>query len=214
VRFVEAGHSCRAAARQCAVSVAFAVKPIAAFRRTGSFAPKPEGGWRYSKLDRHRDFLLRRVAETSDITMPELPGEFAALGTRVTPASISRWFIRHGYRFRKTLRASEQERPNVRQARAHWRAKCQPRMRQEPHRLVFIDETGTTTKMTRLRGRCPRGERLYAKAPFGQGIGREPSLGAAHLRRTWYSYLVDRGQERCFDLCSLRLDLSAHAVED
>lgn len=40
-------------------------------------------------------------------------------------------------------------------------------MRLEPHRLVFIDETGTTTKMTRLRGRCPRGQRLHAKAPFG-----------------------------------------------
>jgi transposase len=35
------------------------------------------------------------------------------------------------------------------------------------HRLVFIDETGTTTKMTRLRGRAPRGKRLRAAAPFG-----------------------------------------------
>jgi transposase len=40
-------------------------------------------------------------------------------------------------------------------------------MRLEPHRLVFIDATGTTTKMTRLRGRCPQGKRLKAKAPFG-----------------------------------------------
>jgi len=40
-------------------------------------------------------------------------------------------------------------------------------MRQEPHRLVFIDETGTTTKMTRLRGRARRGQRLKASAPFG-----------------------------------------------
>jgi transposase len=55
----------------------------------------------------------------------------------------------------------------VRQARDHWRTKRQPRMRQEPHRLVFLDETGTSTKMTRLRGRCPKGQRLYAKAPFG-----------------------------------------------
>jgi transposase len=39
-------------------------------------------------------------------------------------------------------------------------------MRQEPHRLVFLDE-GTSTKMTRLRGRCLKGQRLYAKAPFG-----------------------------------------------
>lgn len=40
-------------------------------------------------------------------------------------------------------------------------------MRLEPHRLVFIDETGTTTKMTRLYGRCLKGKRLKSKAPFG-----------------------------------------------
>ena len=40
-------------------------------------------------------------------------------------------------------------------------------MRLEPDRLVFIDETGTTTKMTRLRGRCLKGHRLRSKAPFG-----------------------------------------------
>lgn len=40
-------------------------------------------------------------------------------------------------------------------------------MRQEPHRLVFIDETGTTTKMTRLRGRALRGQRVRSHAPFG-----------------------------------------------
>jgi transposase len=40
-------------------------------------------------------------------------------------------------------------------------------MRREPHRLVFLDETGTTTKMTRLYGRCPKGQRLRGTAPFG-----------------------------------------------
>ena len=40
-------------------------------------------------------------------------------------------------------------------------------MRRERNRLIFIDETGTTTKLTRLRGRCLRGERLHSKAPFG-----------------------------------------------
>ena len=33
--------------------------------------------------------------------------------------------------------------------------------------LVFIDETGASTKMTRLYGRAPRGRRLLAKTPFG-----------------------------------------------
>lgn len=41
-------------------------------------------------------------------------------------------------------------------------------MRASPARLVFIDETAVTTKMTRLRGRSPRGRRLAADAPFGR----------------------------------------------
>jgi transposase len=40
-------------------------------------------------------------------------------------------------------------------------------MAEQSHRLVFIDETGTTTKMVRLRGRAAKGERLNSKAPFG-----------------------------------------------
>jgi len=47
----------------------------------------------------------------------------------------------------------------VRQAREAWKAERQPKMRTEPHRLIFIDETGTNTKMTRARtlreGRAP-----------------------------------------------------------
>ena len=31
----------------------------------------------------------------------------------------------------------------------------------------FIDETSTTTKLTRLRGRAPKGERLPGAVPFG-----------------------------------------------
>jgi transposase len=68
---------------------------------------------------------------------------------------------------KKTLLAIEAERDDVARARRTWRTSRQPRMRREPHRLVFVDETGTTTKMTRLRGRARRGHRLKAKAPFG-----------------------------------------------
>lgn len=58
----------------------------------------------------------------------------------------------------------------MQKARAEWISHRQPRMQLEPYRLVFIDETGTNTKMTRLRGRCPRGQRLRAKAPFGHWL--------------------------------------------
>ena len=37
----------------------------------------------------------------------------------------------------------------------------------DPARFVFLDETGVTTKMTRLYGRAPRGERLVDAVPHG-----------------------------------------------
>ena len=41
-------------------------------------------------------------------------------------------------------------------------------MRELAHRLVFLDETSVRTGLTRLRGRCPKGERLYGSTPFGR----------------------------------------------
>ena len=41
----------------------------------------------------------------------------------------------------------------------------QPKLKAQ--RLVFIDETAVTTKMVRLYGRAPIGERLVAKVPHG-----------------------------------------------
>lgn len=69
---------------------------------------------------------------------------------------------------KKTLRALECERADVRLRRRVWITLRQPRMRLDPSRLVFIDETSLNTKMTRLRGRSRRGTRLRAAAPFGR----------------------------------------------
>src|ERR1700704_6230447 len=66
---------------------------------------------------------------------------------------------------KKIVHASEQERPDVAQARADWMA-AQPEL--DPARLVFIDETGTSTNMARLRGRAKRGHRLVGRVPWGQ----------------------------------------------
>ena len=165
---VEAGHSRRAAAAHFRVSPSFVIDLMTAFRERGAVAPKALGGWRPSKLDLHRVFILRQVAEKDDISMPELAGELqAASGVKADPASLSRWLIRNGLSFKKSLQASECDRPDVRQARAAWKAERQPKMRTEPPRLVFIDETGTNTKMTRARGRCGRGERLLFAARSG-----------------------------------------------
>jgi len=42
-------------------------------------------------------------------------------------------------------------------------------MRQHPERLVFLDETGTNTRMTRTHGRSLKGHRLAGQAPFRYG---------------------------------------------
>src|SRR5215203_3471081 len=66
---------------------------------------------------------------------------------------------------KKSLHASEQDRPDVARRRVQWK-KYQNRL--DPARLVFIDETWAKTNMTRRHGRCPRGSRLVAKVPHGR----------------------------------------------
>jgi transposase len=100
--FVDAGHSRHAAAAHFGVSVSFVVKLVAALRISGRLEPRPSGGRRHAKLDPHRAFLLARVAEKDDITMPELAADLAAAtGTTADPASLSRWLIRNGYSVKK-----------------------------------------------------------------------------------------------------------------
>ena len=65
---------------------------------------------------------------------------------------------------KKTLFATEQDRPDVARRRRRWQA-YQDRL--DPARLIFIDETWAKTNMTRLRGWAPRGRKLLAKVPQG-----------------------------------------------
>lgn len=65
---------------------------------------------------------------------------------------------------KKTAHAAEQERPDVAAQRQAW-LDAQPHL--DPALLVFIDETGASTKMARLRGRARRGERCRAAVPHG-----------------------------------------------
>jgi transposase len=52
----------------------------------------------------------------------------------------------------------------VAQAREVWKI---GQLALDPAKLVFIDETGANTKMTRAYGRAPRGQRLVCKIPWG-----------------------------------------------
>lgn len=66
---------------------------------------------------------------------------------------------------KKTLKASEQERDDVKHKRAAW-SELQQKLSCE--RLVFIDETGAKTNMTRLYGRALKGKRCNDHAPDGR----------------------------------------------
>jgi transposase len=65
---------------------------------------------------------------------------------------------------KKTAHASEQERADVKAARENW-VECQDDL--DPEHLIFIDESGLSTKMARLRGWAPKGERCCAAIPHG-----------------------------------------------
>jgi transposase len=52
------------------------------------------------------------------------------------------------------------------QERATWREQVG---RIDPKRLIFVDECGTHTSMTRRYGRAPRGERAYGSVPRNRG---------------------------------------------
>ena len=63
------------------------------------------------------------------------------------------------------MAAAEQSRPDVAARRAHWHED----LAVEPTAcLVFVDESGANTQMTRLRGRALGGERLRARVPHGR----------------------------------------------
>jgi transposase len=66
---------------------------------------------------------------------------------------------------KKTLIASEQDRPDVAAAREKWRHEQQ---NLSPEKVIFIDETWAKTCMTRTYGRSRIGTRLIEKVPSGR----------------------------------------------
>jgi transposase len=65
---------------------------------------------------------------------------------------------------KKTLRAAEQERPEIAAEREAYRQQMSD---MPAERLVFLDESGVTTKMARTHARAPRGQRAYGSIPLG-----------------------------------------------
>lgn len=171
------GESCNAVAKRFDVAPSTVVKLKQHEKATGSLAPKRMGGYRKHKLAAHDAVLRELLQATPDVTLEELGVELGKRRIGTSRSGFDRHLKHIAWSYRKTLRASEQNRPNVKAARDVWR-EAQPVLKVS--KLVFIDESGFTTNMVRTHGRSPIGQRLPAKAPHGH---RHTTTFIAALRR-------------------------------
>jgi len=102
---VEKGSSRRAAAARFGVSVSSAIRWVQAFRKKGTSEAKPQGGDRRSKrIEAHRVFILKTVANRKDVTLAELQELLAKRGARFGLGTLWRFFDRHGITLKKRRR--------------------------------------------------------------------------------------------------------------
>jgi len=162
---VQGGLSTRQAAARFGIGVSTVGTWYRRYRATGEIAARQQGQPGGSKLDAHERFILGLIDARADISLAEIAERLAERRqVSVCPATIWYFFERQGISFKKTAHAVEQERPDVAPRRLAW-FKGQSDL--DPTRLVFIDETGASTKMARLRGRSRRGQRCRAAIPHG-----------------------------------------------
>jgi transposase len=154
-------YSLREVAHIFAVSLSFLVRLLQRQRRTGALLPQPHGGGPTPCLDEAAvGRLLDLVRQQPDATLAELRDR---LGRPCSLSTIARVLARQGYtRKKKTLYADERDTPRVAAARARFDARMAT---VDAAHLIFVDETGVTTNMTRRYGRAPRGERVQGTAP-------------------------------------------------
>ena len=116
-------------------------------RETGEVAPRKQTRWRTLILQAQLAELAALIREQPDRTLAELQ---EALRTPASLPTLCRTIKRLGFRFKKTVHASEHDRADVRLARTSWRAAA-PTL--DPARLVFLDESGVTCLRMRKSAR-------------------------------------------------------------
>ena len=80
-----------------------------------------------------------------------------------------------GLHGKKTAHASEQDRPDVLKGRQEW---FDNQVDLDPEKLVFIDETGLSTKMARRYGRSPPASTAYSPAGSRTGTSSKSYPGS------------------------------------
>lgn len=151
----------REIARLFRVSLSFVSRLLQRRRQKGMLAPEPHGGGPTPVLSPDDQRLLQHmIREHNDDTLDQLRQR---CGFDCSLTTIWRALRRRGLTSKKkTQHADERDRPDVRQKRRSFRRRVK---RVEPKHLVFVDETGVTTAMTRAYGWAPRGERAVGSAP-------------------------------------------------
>lgn len=152
--------SLRKIARVFSVSLSFLVRLLQRYRATGSLRPRPYPG-AASKLNAADEDRLRElVRDQPDSTLAELRDR---LGIACSIMAIARALRRLRItRKKKTLHAQQRDSPRVQAQRRDFREKVASL---DVNHLVFVDESGATTAMTRAYGRAPRGERVHGTTP-------------------------------------------------
>src|SRR4051812_42955500 len=153
--------SSRQIAQRFLVSVSFVTRLLRHYRTTGSLDPKPHGGGRHPALGPVQLEQLRAlVRDQPDATLEELRQR---LGVDCSTMAIVRALKKLKItRKKKVLHARERDTPEGRQKRRDFLREVAAI---DPRRLVFVDETGADTSMTRTHGRAPVGERVHGAVP-------------------------------------------------
>jgi transposase len=153
--------SLRQIARRFLVSVSFITRLLQLHRSTGSLEPRPHGGGNPAVLSpKNLEQLRELVQKQPDATLEELRQR---LGVSCSLMTLSRALRKLGLpRKKKIPRSQEQDRPDVQEQRQEFCAKLAG---VDPRRLVFVDESGANTAMTRTHGRAPVGQRVYTNTP-------------------------------------------------
>jgi transposase len=153
--------SVRQIARRFLVSVSFVTRLLQLHRSTGSLEPRPHGGGHPAVLTPEDLEALRElIRQQPDATLEECRQRLSLSCSTMT---ISRALSELGLpRKKKVPRAQERSNPEVREKRREFREEMAGI---DPRRLVFVDECGADTAMTRTYGRAPVGQRVYTDTP-------------------------------------------------
>ena len=151
----------RQVAERFLVSLSFVTRLLQLYRSTGSVEPRPHGGGNPPVLTPEDLPRLRElIRQRPDATLEECRTH---LGVSCSLMTLSRALSQLGLpRTKKVPRAADQASPEVRARRREF---CAGLAGIDPRRLVFVDECGANTAMTRRYGRAPVGQRVYSDTP-------------------------------------------------